>query len=154
MPALRKSLITHTDLFIESFPWDEVRRLSGLGVNRPSDICAQLGIPVQALTNKRQLDTEFDERWKHEVGWSRSDSIIELLTILWAKARDGDRPAVLALLGRLDPEIGARVVGDAIQVNADKAMILTGQRREDKLAAYRNEQVHLRTRAEVTIVEA
>lgn len=141
MPTPRKALVTHRDLDIETFPWVEVARLSALGVRHMTDICAQIGIPYKAVYNKRQEEEDFRVKWDSVVSQSQSDSAIELLTLLWGKAREGDRPSIIELLRRLDPDSVASLATPAVQVHSDKTMILTGTRREEKLRDYKNDRV-------------
>uniref|UniRef100_A0A6M3IY87 Uncharacterized protein n=1 Tax=viral metagenome TaxID=1070528 RepID=A0A6M3IY87_9ZZZZ len=151
MPAVRKVAITHTDLDIETFPWERVRELAELGLTRATDICAKLDIPVKAFYNKRQLDEAFRERWEQEVGVAQSTSVCDLLGMLWKKAHEGDRPAIIELLKRFDPDGASRIQGDVIQVKSDKTMIMTGQQLEDKLAQYHNDRI--RIRQQIAIME-
>ena len=117
------------DMDVATFPWDEVERLAGLGMRRITEIASVLDIPAMAISNKRSVDNEFRNRFDAALGMGRGEATERLLQMLWGKAEEGDRAAMISLLNRVSPddmvaskdhaEWGMKIENAVIMTNAE-----------------------------------
>ena len=133
------------DLDVATFPWDEVERLAGLGMRRITEIASVLDIPAKAISNKRSVDNEFRNRFDAALGMGRGEATERLLQMLWGKAEEGDRAAMISLLNRVSPddmvaskdhaEGGMKIENAVIMTNAELMEKLSSEK--EKLRFHR-----------------
>ena len=151
MPRPKKLATVGSDVEVD---YDRLEDIAFKGFRNLAHFAAELGLSLKALYDRRERDEAFRHQMDEAIARGHARKLGTALEMLWEKALEGDRAAIIKFVDRLDPELATTLAKQrrkpGFQIEDANVVVFTGEEMQRKLIENRE---HLRANRERLFVE-
>jgi len=134
MPRRKKLADTGSAIEVDC---DRLEDLAFRGFRTLAHFAAELGVPLEVLYKRRERDLAFRDQVDSAIARGHARKLGTALEMLWQKALEGDRAAIVKFIDRLDPELATTLAqphkGTGVQIGDANVVVFTGEEMQRKL---------------------